>query len=1437
MDDASAISTSEHIATVEIDGKDVTGLYFGFSPNIVTHTADGGQGTFRQFIQNANAISGPNEMRFIPMVKPNSGDWWTVELQNPLPVFTDAGTIVDGTAYYSDGTIRDENSGFSGHGGEAVGTGMDALEGSGDEATLPYFANPELEIDMNDHFNTALDAIGYVPAYDNNASGVFVIDADGITIRHIALKDAAYANDETTPDIYTAILIKSGTNVLVSENFIGCGADGSEPPAGEHLKNGILQLNASISAIMKNFVSYTLFTGIWAADNTFIYKNDLYKAASLPTGDAITTELSSGFQIRIENNRIEGASGYGIDSFNSPSVVTILENTLIANGQDATEANKNERGGIRIFGFDNVVSHNVIHDHPGNALVVTGGKAGNLLTQNAIYRNGGMAIDLDLGSSDYNGDGITPNDGQIDANTSNMGMDTPVFTSATYDGGILHLSGYVGSTANQSLFADATVEIFKVESDGESHGEGRWYLGSCLSDSDGNFDCNITTDLVAENDQVAATATDISNNTSEFGPNQIVTLSVPSVSECLATFPAALSSTADTIDIDTGVRVYNTTDNTLITQILTTGPDALCDGDGCLKSDTLAGKYSFTVDTGNGTDGAITRSGDRVDINESGEFSSIDGDSGATFTIRGDMTIKTQQEFSLASRSTLNIDGNVTIHADRFLMGTDCTINVESGSLTVYTNYASLNHSAANSLVERSEEFIIFSKGRIDIGTKGELRGLFYSEDLVYVKQGNTISGALTGKSIDVDPQAVITYDQPAVSRYCGDTGKPILSIADSQITEGNSGTKEIRFTISSDRILSGDVTIDCSTGDGSATTADSDYRGFKKLRVTLSGGSDSVTVSVPVEGDTRIEPDEDLFLYLSSRDDVIIADNYARGVIVNDDYHLKIIAADTAEINGTIGTKIVNHSFSLNLVAYDIDNNIPLKDLNITSIDLLTPSGTVVDWWSGPDVTTGSDGVARIDGLNSPMAIKDAGLLIHANLYGGTYEDNSSDHFAIRPDHFGFIIPAHNIAGAAVTFHAEAQDEYNAATPGYNATQGNSFRIGYREQQSGCNEGVLTFNGNNRFSNGLWDLNVTYSEIGKIDLNISEIPGFEFAAVDRVDTPDNMRYITPAVATGIMFVPARLKILSWDLVSSTPVTYYASAADLDRMGAKIKVRVQAQSEDGAAVRNYTASCYAETTDLNISFNILTVGMEEHKLIWKDLITPSHTSEATGSSIIFSGSRTGSFVYSVDPSHFVGGEANESIMLNFDRKANLPKEALRFEITQIAATNAIHTPSEGLVATKSENFYYGRLHAPDYTHVGDTFDAKIFYEVYSKRSNPDVFPLLHGRESMDTIHWHIVEHSVPGAICNAYGINANGSVRGWSDDTISLKAPKLPFIEKVRYQPEGYLRYNRWSDTVMMHSFKVNFSSSGTKWAGKGERGAVLDLNVSRRRGQTKMEW
>ena len=110
----------------------------------------------------------------------------------------------------------------------------------------------------------------------------------------------------------------------------------------------------------------------------------------------------------------------------------------------------------------------------------------------------------------------------------------------------------------------------------------------------------------------------------------------------------------------------------------------------------------------------------------------------------------------------------------------------------------------------------------------------------------------------------------------------PTFSVADASITEGQSGTKELAFTVSLSAAASGPVTVAYATANGTAL-AGSDYTA-KSGTLTFAAGETSKVVKVLVSGDTGVEANETLTLSLSNPAGATIADGSATGTIVNDD-------------------------------------------------------------------------------------------------------------------------------------------------------------------------------------------------------------------------------------------------------------------------------------------------------------------------------------------------------------------------------------------------------------------------------------------------------------------------------------------------------------------------------------------------------------------------
>jgi chitinase len=118
-----------------------------------------------------------------------------------------------------------------------------------------------------------------------------------------------------------------------------------------------------------------------------------------------------------------------------------------------------------------------------------------------------------------------------------------------------------------------------------------------------------------------------------------------------------------------------------------------------------------------------------------------------------------------------------------------------------------------------------------------------------------------------------------------GSTGTPAtpsLSIADMSVTEGNSGTKLMTFTVTLSAAATGPVTVAYSTANGTAS-AGSDYVA-KSGTLTFAAGETSKTINVNVKGDTAAEGTETFTVRLADAAGATIADGSATGTIIDND-------------------------------------------------------------------------------------------------------------------------------------------------------------------------------------------------------------------------------------------------------------------------------------------------------------------------------------------------------------------------------------------------------------------------------------------------------------------------------------------------------------------------------------------------------------------------
>ncbi len=125
-------------------------------------------------------------------------------------------------------------------------------------------------------------------------------------------------------------------------------------------------------------------------------------------------------------------------------------------------------------------------------------------------------------------------------------------------------------------------------------------------------------------------------------------------------------------------------------------------------------------------------------------------------------------------------------------------------------------------------------------------------------------------------------------------------SIGNQSISEGDSGTKNMTFTVNLNRASGTSQTIHYATSDGTAS-AGPDYTATSGT-LTIPAGQTSGTINVPIVGDTVDETDETFTVTLSSQSEGNIATATATGTILDDDGPT-ISVGDLTEPEGDSGT------------------------------------------------------------------------------------------------------------------------------------------------------------------------------------------------------------------------------------------------------------------------------------------------------------------------------------------------------------------------------------------------------------------------------------------------------------------------------------------------------------------------------------------------------
>jgi subtilisin-like proprotein convertase family protein len=167
------------------------------------------------------------------------------------------------------------------------------------------------------------------------------------------------------------------------------------------------------------------------------------------------------------------------------------------------------------------------------------------------------------------------------------------------------------------------------------------------------------------------------------------------------------------------------------------------------------------------------------------------------------------------------------------------------------------------------------------------------------------LSGASNNAAI-ATPQATATITN--------DDAQPTVSISDVSQAEGNSGTTPFNFNVTLSNPSSQAITVAYNTADGTATVSNSDFTAATGT-LTFAAGTTTQQISVLVNGDTVVEPNETFNVNLSNPTNATITDSQGLGTITNDDAAAgpTISIGDVTQAEGNSGTTAFTFNVTLN--------------------------------------------------------------------------------------------------------------------------------------------------------------------------------------------------------------------------------------------------------------------------------------------------------------------------------------------------------------------------------------------------------------------------------------------------------------------------------------------------------------------------------------------
>ena len=161
----------------------------------------------------------------------------------------------------------------------------------------------------------------------------------------------------------------------------------------------------------------------------------------------------------------------------------------------------------------------------------------------------------------------------------------------------------------------------------------------------------------------------------------------------------------------------------------------------------------------------------------------------------------------------------------------------------------------------------------------------------------NAIDAADKAVTVSGTASDSVTNAPPDVTLTITDDETPTLSIDSPTVTEGDSGSVDMTFTVSLSPASTQQVTVDWADAGTGTATSGTDYAAITGGTLTFPAGTTSQTITVSVTGDTAAEPNETVAVSLSNPANATIGTGTGTGTITDDDGAAPSLSIDSPRV------------------------------------------------------------------------------------------------------------------------------------------------------------------------------------------------------------------------------------------------------------------------------------------------------------------------------------------------------------------------------------------------------------------------------------------------------------------------------------------------------------------------------------------------------------